>query len=241
MEDWIVGLGIILVIIMVVTIYFYRAKEEESPLEEHEITKKEENYLMYTSHLNYKVHEFDEFLTSEECDRIIELSRENLVESRVYSGFDAEDLYETASRKSEQCWLDDNDDPLIASISQKVKDLTNTHDNHQEKLQVVNYQKGGFFSPHYDACDGTPEYCSRMNGKEGPRYYTLLIYLNDDFEGGETVFPKINKFVKPKKGKAVLFQSVDHRGVIIDEAFHGGNPVSAGQKWIANKWIRLYS
>jgi prolyl 4-hydroxylase len=80
-----------------------------------------------------------------------------------------------------------------------------------------------------------------MNGKEGPRYYTLLIYLNDDFEGGETVFPKINKFVKPKKGKAVLFQSVDHRGVIIDEAFHGGNPVSAGQKWIANKWIRLYS
>ena len=77
-----------------------------------------------------------------------------------------------------------------------------------------------------------------MNNK-GPRYLTVLFYLNDNFEGGETIFPKINKLVKPKKGKAIIFQNVDNNGVIITQALHGGEPVKNGEKWIANKWIKL--
>jgi predicted 2-oxoglutarate/Fe(II)-dependent dioxygenase YbiX len=113
----------------------------------------------------------------------------------------------------------------------------------QEDLQIVSYKPGGFFTPHYDACDGKKDYCQRMDGSAGPRLFTYLIYLNDDFEGGETVFPKLNKSVKPKKGKCVIFQSTvsppDSR--IILEALHGGNPVTSGNKWICNKWIRNHT
>lgn len=194
--------------------------------------------VSYVKMSDYDIQEIPNFLSSEECDQIISMSKDKLFESRVYS--DKADLYESKSRESQQCWHDDETD-LVKSISEKVRKLTNTKNQHQEHLQVVNYQAGGFFSPHYDACEGTPTYCERMNGSEGPRYLTVLVYLNDGFEGGETVFPKINKTVKPQKGKAVIFQSVNDDGVIIKEALHGGNPVKSGEKWIANKWIRLYN
>lgn len=187
--------------------------------------------------LDYDVEEIPNFLTSEECDSIIELSKDKLFPSRVYT--DESDVHDTKSRISSQCWLTDDNHPIIEKISQKVYDYTGTHGNHQEQLQVVNYNKGGFFTPHYDACDGNVEFCKRMNDSHGPRLLTFLIYLNDEYTGGGTTFPHINKTVTPEKGKAVLFYNVDKNGHIINQAFHGGNPVEHGNKWIANKWIRI--
>jgi prolyl 4-hydroxylase len=193
------------------------------------------NNTLYVDKDDYDIIEIQNFLTNEECDKIIELSKGNMFSSKVYS--QNEDLYDNKTRISQQCWLNDNDS-FIKDISDKVKSYTNTHNNYLEELQVVNYQPGGFFTPHYDACVGNNSYCERMNDK-GPRYLTDLFYLNDNFEGGETIFPKINKLVKPEKGKAIIFQNVDNNGVIITQALHGGEPVKNGEKWIANKWIKL--
>jgi prolyl 4-hydroxylase len=189
----------------------------------------------YTDILNYDIQEIPNFLTHEECNKIIELSNGKLFPSKIYT--QNEDLLSNDSRISQQCWLTD-DNPVIKNISERIKQFTNTTGK-QEQLQVVNYPKGGFFSPHYDACEGDEEYCSRMNSSDGPRLLTVLLYLNDNFEGGETVFPKINKSVKPEKGKAVIFRNVDKNGVIITQALHGGEPIKSGEKWIANKWIRI--
>lgn len=193
------------------------------------------NNTLYVDKDDYDIIEIQNFLTNEECDKIIELSKGNMFSSKVYS--QNEDLYDNKTRISQQCWLNDNDS-FIKYISDKVKSYTNTHNNYLEELQVVNYKPGGFFTPHYDACVGNNSYCERMNDK-GPRYLTVLFYLNDNFEGGETIFPKINKLVKPEKGKAIIFQNVDNNGVIITQALHGGEPVKNGEKWIANKWIKL--
>ena len=193
------------------------------------------NNTLYVDKDDYDIIEIQNFLTNEECDKIIELSKGNMFSSKVYS--QNEDLYDNKTRISQQCWLNDNDS-FIKDISDKVKSYTNTHNNYLEELQVVNYKPGGFFTPHYDACVGNNSYCERMNDK-GARYLTVLFYLNDNFEGGETIFPKINKLVKPEKGKAIIFQNVDNNGVIITQALHGGEPVKNGEKWIANKWIKL--
>lgn len=185
---------------------------------------------------DYDIIEIPNFLSDFECDQIIELAKnKTLFPSRVYDT--SNDNYDTNTRKSNQCWLKDIDNQLVKIISKRSAYLTNTVGNYQEDLQVVSYNQGGFFSPHYDACNGTEEYCKRLNN-EGYRLATVLIYLNDDFTGGETVFPKINKTVKPIKGKAVLFYNVDNNGKPINESMHGGNPVTSGTKYICNKWIR---
>jgi prolyl 4-hydroxylase len=218
------NINIILLVILSVLVYNYVYNKELFV-----------NGAKYTDIPNYDIQEIPNFLTPEECDKIIELSNGKLFPSRIYS--QNEDLLSNDSRISKQCWLTD-DNPLIKDISDRVTKFTNTTGK-QEQLQVVNYPKGGFFSPHYDACEGDESYCSRMNGSDGPRLLTVLLYLNDNFDGGETVFPKINKSVKPKKGKAVIFKNVDEHGVIITQALHGGEPIKSGEKWIANKWIRL--
>jgi prolyl 4-hydroxylase len=167
---------------------------------------------------------------------IIKMSEPKLVDSMVYGA--ETDNVTLESRISKQCWFG-NEDQLIDKISDTCASATSTHKNCQEQLQVVKYAKGGFFVPHFDPCEGDEQFCERMNRESGHRKYTVLIYLNDDFEGGETEFPELKKSVKPEKGKAVIFRSVDDNGNIIPESKHGGNPVTQGEKWVCNKWIHF--
>ena len=185
---------------------------------------------------NYTIQEIEDFLTPEECDKIISLAEPHLFESKVYT--DSIDIVNN-TRKSEQHWLWDSQDPLIKMVSHKVAKLTGTSIDNQEPLQVVRYTEGGFFNPHHDACDGSAEFCDRMNKDKGPRYITILIYLNDNFQGGETEFPLISKRCIPKKGKAVIFYDTDSNGNILKKSLHGANPIKSGTKWVCNKWIKL--
>ena len=131
-------------------------------------------------------------------------------------------------------WIDDEYDKLVESISEKLKEFF-TGKRLFEPLQIAKYKVGGKFTPHYDCGEGaTPNVASE---DEGNRQFTVLIYLNDDFEGGETRFIHIDKNIKPKKGKAIIFKSLTNDGKVIKESYHEGESVIYGEKWIANKWI----
>ncbi len=54
----------------------------------------------------------------------------------------------------------------------------------------------------------------------GKRMLILMVYLNDDFGGGETVFPHYNDSVKPKKGSILIWPP-------LWMYLHRGNPVLA--------------
>jgi prolyl 4-hydroxylase len=79
------------------------------------------------------------------------------------------------------------------------------------------------------------------------RFATLLLYLNDGMEGGETSFPKWRNahssealHVKPEKGKAVLFYSLLPDGNYDDLSEHAALPVKQGEKWLANLWVSRF-
>ncbi|KAG4998807.1 hypothetical protein JHK84_029851 [Glycine max] len=85
----------------------------------------------------------------------------------------------------------------------------------------------------------------------GQRIATMLMYLSDNIEGGETYFPlagsgecscggKLVKglSVKPIKGNAVLFWSMGLDGQSDPNSVHGGCEVISGEKWSATKWLR---
>lgn len=186
-----------------------------------------------------KVLLYPDFLTHSECEELIRLSESNLRPSKVYS-YEEDNTNET-HRKSDQCWLGDHVHPIIQKISKKAAEICGKPVENGELLQVVRYPEGGFFNPHYDACVGDKKFCERMNSAKagGPRYLTFLVYLNDDFSGGETSFPKLRQTIVPKKGTAIAFYNTDAKGNVLWSSIHGGNPVQLGNKWICNKWIRL--
>jgi prolyl 4-hydroxylase len=144
--------------------------------------------------------------------------------------------YNPDVRVSETAWIDDP--ALIRKLLRRVG-LKHKTIAHCEQLQVVRYRPGGFFKPHYDSLKEPYASDESMFQKGGHRDYTLLIALSDDYEGGETVFPNHRVRYKLKKGDALLFRNVNHKGELIN--FHGGDPVRSGTKWIVNLWTHEHS
>jgi prolyl 4-hydroxylase len=116
---------------------------------------------------------------------------------------------------------------------------------YQEELQVAKYEQGGKFDPHTDACDQDDAFCERFNKGAKNRYATLLVYLNDDYEGGQTVFTNADIRIQPKKGKAIFFIGAEFptaektQGRVDMRSVHTGTKVLRGVKWICTKWVHF--
>jgi len=183
-----------------------------------------------------KIYEFPNFLSNEECDHIINKAKTLLKKSTVIgeNGKFINDKFRTSSNT----FLKDTD-PIIRNISDKVSSKIMIDKSHFEDLQVVHYQGGEEYKPHWDACVGEGR-CDEFLKRGGDRYATFILYLNDDLEDGETEFPKRNIKVKPEKGKAVLFFNLEDDNITHkDNSLHAGLPPTKGEKWMCNKWIRL--
>jgi prolyl 4-hydroxylase len=72
----------------------------------------------------------------------------------------------------------------------------------------------------------------------GQRVATLIIYLNNVAQGGETIFPEINLKITPIQGNALYFAYTNSKNQVDPLTLHGGCPVLEGEKFIATKWMR---
>jgi len=109
-----------------------------------------------------------------------------------------------------------------------------TSDADPEPLQLVRYGPGQEFRPHLDTSDD-----SAMG--EFARSTTLLVYLNDDFEGGETVFTKLGLTVRPRARAALQWRNILPSGKVDKRTEHAGLPVRRGEKLACNVWIKYGS
>jgi prolyl 4-hydroxylase len=205
-----------------------------------------------------KVFTIENFLSAEECKEVIRLGLDQgLTESTLHVSPLAKQNRDTSTRSSSNAWLSRDTSSLTKTIYEKAAELTKIDSNlfrkfHEssaqhhsiaESLQVVRYKKGEEYTPHHDFISPS------INDRYQPsRFATLLIYLNDVKEGGETRFPRaVNNFnaegieITPKVGSAVLFYSSLEDGNFDDLSQHGGNKVLAGNKWLANLWVRSSS
>lgn len=178
----------------------------------------------------------DNIVTKEEIDYILDKSKDIFNDSTVVANTGASVVKN--ARDSKTAWLS-KEDPIIHSIMEKVckkvgKDVKNCED-----LQVVKYEPNGYYNNHHDSCCDDSEICNKFKERGGQRVMTCVIYLTDDFEGGETNFPNLNFKAKPPKGSGVLFHPMtDDEKKCHPNALHAGLPVKSGTKIIANVWIR---
>ena len=184
---------------------------------------------------NFKINVYEDFLTKEECNVIIELARPLLERSGVVQENSISD-----DRTSTGVFLDTNMHPVLEKISKKVSEITNIPIENQEDIQVVNYQKGQYYNEHYDQCFEDTKECEE-NTKSGRRKNTFFIYLNNVEEGGFTGFPNISKKVIPKLGRAVSWNNIlESDGNIINDpcSLHIGIKPDKGEKWALTVWSR---
>lgn len=105
-----------------------------------------------------------------------------------------------------------------------------------EMSQALHYSVGQEFVLHCDFLD--PQAMHDEIERNGQRVATVLIYLNEDFEGGETSFPVLGLSHRGKTGDALVFGSVDAAGRPDPRSQHAGCPPTRGEKWVFSQWVR---
>jgi len=128
-------------------------------------------------------------------------------------------------------------DLILQMINARAADAIGIPLENQEPTNVLNYQKGEEYKPHFDFITASGANAMEL-GAVGQRVATVLIYLNDGYDGGETVFPTLNWSFKGKPGDALVFWNVDEAGAPDRRTLHAGAPVTRGEKWLYSKWIR---
>jgi predicted 2-oxoglutarate/Fe(II)-dependent dioxygenase YbiX len=129
-----------------------------------------------------------------------------------------------------------NDDPndskfdsfIITTIKDAILECSSNYSNKYSidignltPLSISKYFEGKGMGPHVDSYSETPK-----------EILSIVLYLNDDYEGGELYFKNQNIKVKPEAGSLIAFPSVD-------PYFHESLPVSFGIKYISpGFWIK---
>ncbi|MEK3853870.1 2OG-Fe(II) oxygenase [Cytobacillus sp. FSL H8-0458] len=166
-------------------------------------------------------------LSDEECDQLIQQSKDRMQRSKVANSLEVDEL-----RTSSSTFFEEGENEIVARIEKRVSQIMNIPVEHGEGLQILNYKIGQEYKAHYDFFSSTSRAASN------PRISTLVMYLNDVEQGGETYFPKLNLSVSPQKGMAVYFEYFYNDQNINDLTLHGGAPVVIGDKWAATQWMR---
>ncbi|XP_010536435.1 PREDICTED: probable prolyl 4-hydroxylase 3 [Tarenaya hassleriana] len=195
---------------------------------------------------------YHNFLSKEECEYLINLATPHMVKSTVVDSKTGKSK-DSRVRTSSGTFLRRGRDKVIRDIEKRIADYTFIPAEHGEGLQVLHYEEGQKYEPHYDY------FLDEFNTKNGgQRMATMLMYLSDVEEGGETVFPSANMnytsvpwynelslcgkkglSVKPKMGDALLFWSMRPDASLDPTSLHGGCPVIKGNKWSSTKWMHV--
>jgi prolyl 4-hydroxylase len=176
-------------------------------------------------------------LSHAECDQLIELARPRLTPSTIVDPMTGENR--TAEhRDSEGMFFKLNETPFIAALDKRISTLMNCPVEHGEGLQVLRYGVQAKNTPHFDFLSPGNQTNRNSLARSGQRISTLVVYLNDVEQGGETVFPELGLSVLPKKGNAAYFEYANSLGQLDHKSVHAGAPVYAGEKWAMTKWMR---
>lgn len=197
----------------------------------------EKNDNLTKIHEDPEVYTIDDVLTMDECKHFINISKDKMKQSLV-SKDDKGVL--SSGRTSSNTWIPHNHDPITFTIAQKIAKIVEMPLENAESYQVVHYGVTQEYRQHFDSWEHNySDKTLRCMERGGARLKTALVYLNDVEEGGGTKMTKLNKEIKSKQGKLLVFNNTyqdSHVRHPLSE--HAGMPVSKGEKYIFNLWFR---
>ena len=166
--------------------------------------------------------------THAECDYLFRLEKTDYARAKVVdeaTGTERIDPVRTAD-ETHVHWEIEN--PLVHAFNRRIAALSDTEVDWGEPLQMLRYRPGQQYFNHFDY----------IPGAGNQRIKTAILYLNGDYNGGETAFPRIGLKVRGRTGDILLFRNSQPGGRRIEDSEHAGMPVLAGVKHIATRWIR---
>jgi len=176
---------------------------------------------------------FKNVLSKKECSDLIK-GYDKWEQARTHSGnLD----HDKEIRKATNAVYED-ESPLLRKVREVIAEKTNTNINQQEwPISIIRYDEEGEYKEHLDAYDTNYQ---APHPQMGNRWKTAILYLNSDYEGGETYFPKWNKTIKGKPGELLVWDNLNKDKSVNTDTLHAGLPVTKGVKYIVVSWIREF-
>jgi len=178
---------------------------------------------------------FGDLLSAEECEALIAAAQPRMARSETVNRQTGEYQVD-AARTSRGMFFQRGESELHLRIEERIARLLNWPAENGEGLQVLNYEPGAEYEPHYDYFDPADPGTPALTRRGGQRVASLIMYLNTPELGGATTFPDIGLSVLPQRGNAVFFSYPQPHPST--KTLHAGAPVAGGEKWIATKWLR---
>jgi prolyl 4-hydroxylase len=176
-------------------------------------------------------------LDADECAELIEMARPRLQPSTLVDPQTGRDVV-TGLRSSLGMFFRPQENALVARLDRRIAELMNLPLAHGEGLQILHYPRGAGSAPHFDfLLPSNPANVASV-ARSGQRVSTMVCYLNDVPEGGETVFPETGWAVSPQRGHAVYFEYCNSLDQLDHASLHASSAVLRGEKWVATKWMR---
>jgi hypothetical protein len=185
-----------------------------------------------------RIRKIENFASEAVCAWLIERARSKLGRARTYDIETGEGVVEDSRTNSEADFNIVESDLILILLRARIATATGLPPAVMELTKVLHYDVGQQFSPHFDFIDpATPGMAREMEAR-GQRLVTFLMYLNDDYEGGETYFPALGLRHRGRKGDALLLANVDRVGNPDRRTLHAGLAPTRGEKWLLSQWIR---
>lgn len=175
-----------------------------------------------------RVTRFFRFFTPEECTHVAQVASDLLEPASVFDPATGRRIRHPVRTSHDGAIGPAREDLVIRALNLRIAAATGTDVAQGEALTVLRYAPGQEYRPHVDT----------IAGAANQRIKTMLVYLNQGYEGGETRFLANGLTVTARAGDAILFDNCLPDGRCDPLSRHAGLPVRSGVKWLATRWIR---
>lgn len=171
----------------------------------------------------------DAAIPAQVCDEIVESLR-RLSDGKVLTNA-VENVQEKDERVRVVTLMRSNRTPFVNRvlahlILNHVEPFFGTEIEYWNQPVLLKYEPGGFYVPHIDGEQWTGQDWLRIYDRD----YSLIAFLNENYEGGNLVFPNQGMTVTPQKGRLVAFPS-GH------EYRHGAEKTISGERFQLVSWL----
>lgn len=191
-----------------------------------------------TLHEEPLVRAFEQFASERVCAWLIGRCHGKLQRALVYNAVDRED-FEDESRTNTAASFDlMNADLVQLLVQQRMSACCGVALYNMEAMSILHYDVGEEIRNHFDFVNPEiPNYAQEL-ADNGQRIITFLVYLNEDYEGGETVFPELGVTHKGRRGEGLFFVNALANREPDRRVVHAGRPPQSGEKWVVSQFIR---
>lgn len=191
-----------------------------------------------TLHRDPPIHSAPDFAPPPLCEWLMAQARGRLKRAEVYNPH-TKGLEQTPERTNSAALMNLLNTDLAQIVLQaRIAATVGKPFGHLEPAFVLHYAPGQVFHDHYDFVDPeTPGYRDEI-ARNGQRVLTFLLYLNDDYQGGETEFPRLGLSHRGTLGEGFFFANVTADGEPATATLHAGRPAANGEKWVLTQFVR---